>query len=144
MGIIAVSTPLSAENSLPERNPIKRQKTVKSNALVINKGVPIETYINPMQPALSKLKMKRIVEINTSSIFESNYLDLICNTSWFFQTESNTRPNWSGYMQNVSEGPYPGSSHITYLPIIDLNPNDETCIFSILLFLKKNSQNFSI
>ena len=61
-----------------------------------------------------------------------------------FKTQSHLRSNWSGYMQNISDGAYPGPSHISFLPIIDLNPNDETCIYSTLLFIQKQATYLNI
>ena len=40
-------------------------------------------------------------------------------------------------MQNISKGEHPGQSKITYLPIINLNPTKEKCIYSTLLFIQE-------
>lgn len=46
-----------------------------------------------------------------------------------------SRPGWSEFMADVSVGVYPGKSVINFLPKIDLNPNEITCIYSTLRFV---------
>ena len=43
-----------------------------------------------------------------------------------------------------SKGNYPGVSTITYLPIIDLPPDDETYIYSTLLFVQNQAASLNI
>ena len=38
----------------------------------------------------------------------------------------------------------PAESHNEFQPIIDLNPNDETCIYSTLLFVIKQAQRYNV
>ena len=47
-------------------------------------------------------------------------------------------------MQMNYIGTYPGVSTITFLPIIDLPPGDETCIYSTLLFIQQQSSYLNI
>ena len=46
-----------------------------------------------------------------------------------------SRPGWSGMMQAVHQDPHPGKASITFLPMIDLNPNDMSCVYSTLRFV---------
>jgi len=45
------------------------------------------------------------------------------------------RPNWSGYMQTVCVGPHAPVAKVCMLPIVDLKPSDESCIYSTLLYV---------
>ena len=45
------------------------------------------------------------------------------------------RPLWSGFMQMVHQGDHPQPSSVMFLPIIDLDPNDPTCIYSTLNYV---------
>ena len=65
-------------------------------------------------------------------------LDLLWHT--FFFTADNLRPSWSGYMANVCSGDYPRKSTVTFLPIIDLDPSDMSCVYSTLLFVIDQSK----
>ena len=60
-------------------------------------------------------------------------LDLFWHTLLVFRGKR--RPGWSGFMTDISVGDYPGKSYVSFLPIIDLDPTDMTCIFSTLLFV---------
>ena len=47
-------------------------------------------------------------------------------------------------MQNISKGKYPGQPKITYMPIIDLNPTKQKCIYSTLLLIQEQAQTLNI
>ncbi|CAC5372589.1 unnamed protein product [Mytilus coruscus] len=51
-------------------------------------------------------------------------------------------PGWSGYMQMVQEETCPGKSSFVFLPIIDLNPSDLSCIYSTLKFICKEAHRY--
>ena len=45
--------------------------------------------------------------------------------------------NWSGFMQHVFTGAYKvDEDDVTILPLIDLNPSDETTLYSCILFIE--------
>ena len=48
-------------------------------------------------------------------------------------------PSWSGFMQMVRNGSYPGQSSVVMMPMIDLNPSDMSCIYSTLKFVAVQS-----
>ena len=62
----------------------------------------------------------------------------------YFRNSSDYRPYWSGFMQNLSKGEYPDQPKIRYLPIIDLNPTREKCIYSTLLFIQQQAKKLNI
>jgi hypothetical protein len=72
-------------------------------------------------------------------------IDLIWHAGYYFQEDLGTRANWAGFMQDVcvSTNRHPVSD-IRMLPIIDLNPNDMSCIFSTLTFLEKQAKLLSM
>ena len=74
----------------------------------------------------------------------TNYVDNLWQASWYFRNNSNYSPNWSGFMQKISKGEYPDQSKIRYLPIIDLNPTKEKCIYSTLLFIQEQAKKLNI
>ena len=49
------------------------------------------------------------------------------------------RAGWSGMMQTVQISSHPGKSTVYFLPMIDLNPSDMSCIYSTLLFVCKQA-----
>ena len=63
---------------------------------------------------------------------------------FFFSKSQDQRPYWSGYMQSVSTGNYSGISTVTFLTIIDLDPNNYSCIYSTLMFIDQQSHALNI
>ena len=71
--------------------------------------------------------------------------DLLWHSGWIFSTVK-PRPNWSGFMQHMfcdSQNTV-SKSEILYLPIIGLNPSNETCIYSTLLFIQSQAGALNI
>ncbi len=64
-------------------------------------------------------------------------LDILWKTSILF------RFSRSGMMQFVQKGDHPGMSSIMFLPMIDMNPSDATCIYSTLKFLAEHARRHS-
>jgi len=57
-------------------------------------------------------------------------IDILWKTTWLLK-DTCTRSSWNGTMQMINTcGEYPGQSSIVFMPMIDLNPSDETCIYS--------------
>lgn len=80
-------------------------------------------------------------KLNSNEIRDTySDLDLLWKTSW---SGSTTRPGWSGMMQLVQNGSFPEKATVTFLPIIDMNPTDLTCIFSTLYFISKDASKFN-
>ena len=52
-------------------------------------------------------------------------LDILWKTSILFRF---SRPSWSGMTQFLQKGKHPGMSSIRFLPMIDMNPSDATCV----------------
>ena len=57
-----------------------------------------------------------------------------------FNFPNYTRPGWSGLMQAYRKGAFPRKSEVTLFPIINLNPNDYSCIYSTLRFVIDQSK----
>ena len=47
---------------------------------------------------------------------------------------SPSNSEWSGTMQLIRHGVYSGKSTIKFQPIIDMDPTNESCIYSALHF----------
>ena len=50
--------------------------------------------------------------------------DLLWHIGWYFRDESEPRPNWCGFMQDVTSGSHLPASDIRLLSMIDMNPSD--------------------
>ena len=105
---------------------------MRVNGLIKDKGVPIFPYISPPNKGLASVFYKPIVQLQYPYTLPSMLCsNLLWHSGWVF-SHAKPRPNWSGFMQHIfcdSQNSV-SKSEILYLPIIDLNPSDETCIFS--------------
>ena len=54
------------------------------------------------------------------------------------------RPAWSGMMQLVQQGVYSEKSTVMFLPMIDMNPSDASCIYSTLVFVSEHARCYNI
>jgi len=111
-----------------------------------NRGVEIIPYHQ-----IGKIgKDLKIDPISTITSFKaesrmSNY-DLLWHSRWFLSSEKQPRSNWSGFMQCATIlAPQKGShSSIKFLPIIDLSPSNESCIYSTLLFIIEQANKMNV
>ena len=126
MGIIAISS------SKLKYDAIKR---LKHNNKVDLSASSVKITLNdgPSFHGLSKVKLRPIKNLTLQTMHapERN-LDLLWHASWFFASRNNHRPNWSGYMMHVTSQATTvyESASLKFLPIIDLNPSDQTRIYS--------------
>ena len=141
MGIISPTTNKFGPSYPSKLTPIKqRNKLRKVNDVISHQGIPIKSYILSSTTGLSKLVFKERCRLDVIREFRtSNRLGILWNTAIFLRN-SGSRPNWTGYMTQVCDGIYPGKSTVSFLPIIDLNPSDLSCIYSTLSFIIEQSK----
>ncbi len=131
MGIISIHPPLNKTNSKIPR--------IKANLRDIKDlaSVEIIPYIQKVTPCVSLEYMK----LDKTEIQDPNSdLDLLWKVSW---TETGVRPGWLGMMQLVQKGQHSGKATVNFLPMIDMNPTDLTCINSTLHFICKDGQKYN-
>jgi len=56
----------------------------------------------------------------------------------------NPKPGWNGMMQNICIGTHPGQSTVMFLPMIDMDPTDITCIYSTLSFICDQASRYEV
>lgn len=132
MGIIGAITPGTRTNkSVPNR-------AVTNNEILEAGKIPIYHY-DPVEDN-RKLRYKELTDLKVVDSLKN--LDILWKIS-----ESITRsPNagWLGTMQNVfSDGSHPGQSSIVFLPMINMDPGDESCIYSTLRFVAEQAMRYN-
>lgn len=142
MGIIAVATPLSTD-MLPQEPLVKRStKRLKVNQLIKNKGIPIIPYNGPSVRDLPKFTFVPLQELQVSFTLPRGLSsDMLWQISWIldvFQTQ------WSGFMSLIDNNEKPTKQNTYFQPMIDLNPNDETCVYSTLLYVQSHATKLGI
>ena len=68
-------------------------------------------------------------------------LDILWKTSILFGLP---RPAWSGMMQLVHRGHHPGKSSVMFLPMIDMNRSDVTCVYSTLKYVCEHARRHDV
>ena len=68
-------------------------------------------------------------------------LDILWKTSILF---GSPRPSWSSMMQFVHHGDHPGKSSVMFLPMIDMNLTDVSCIYSTLIFITEHAHRYNV
>jgi len=63
---------------------------------------------------------------------------------FLFADDMKPCPGWSGFIQQVTRGQYSSAAVVQMMPLIDMNPGDETCIYStvFLLLTRQRSSAF--
>ena len=144
MGIIVSTTGGDVQDFvLPA---VKRNKKLLNDSVIQGKGVPIVQYRNSAKSNDSLgFKFINLSNLSLDSLHRpaDSKLDLLWHVSHFRGIKA-TRPGWSGYMQEISQGEFPGRSQINMLPIIDLDPSNMTCIYSTLLFVCDQAKRFEV
>jgi len=95
---------------------------------------------------LLKLKFKPILQLaSVHSLPSAISYNQIWQFNWFFSSPADPRPNWAGFMQEVTSGfSIQREDSINFLPIIDLNPSDENCIYSTLIFVIDQAKQMNV
>lgn len=122
MGMIAAVTP-----AVRTSRSIKRDSTVTAEQVKSVGRIPVKMFSS----STSQLNLHYgLLKTNHSTV--NPFLDLLWKLSWPLRSP---RPGWSGAMQAVCDGHYPGQSCFTFLPMIDMDPTDMSCVFTTLHFL---------
>ena len=122
---------------------IIKLKCVTASSLVKNRAIPIISYHTPDESGLWNLPFKSLNSLPYPNVVSSpTCLDTIWHAGLYLANSNSKRPNWSGFMQAVyvPAGSYPHPADIHVLPIIDLNPNNVTCIYSTLCFIENQAK----
>ena len=69
-------------------------------------------------------------------------IDILWKTTWLFRDD---RTSCTGTMQMIiNKGEYTGQSSVVFMHMIDLNPSDETCIYSTLLWVSEHAKRYNV
>ena len=148
MGIIAATSYNSRGESERGQGEIIRRlkKRLLVKEAVEGKEVPLFTFIRPKKPGISEFTFRPILHLKRPYVLPSTiYSDLLWQSGWIFSSEAKPRPNWTGFMQLITSAESaPPKSDVFLLPIIDLSPTDENCIYSTLKFIESQAQMLNI
>ena len=131
MGMIAAITPSQEMSRVVPRKLVTPDKIIKQGRIKTTQ------YNYPkVQRPLTYDDLSPLNAI-TSSGEPKMLTDILWKVSPFLKWP---RPGWAGFMQMVHKGNHPGKATTVFLPMIDLDPSDVTCIYSTLLFLSDQAR----
>ena len=110
-------------------------------------GVPIIPCTKVSKTGLLNIKLHPINEMKKTCSFSSmETYNLLWHSAWMFSPPETPRPNWSGFLQCSTKSfcPTYQRSEVSFLPIIDLNSSNETCIYSTLTFIIAQSKKLNV
>ena len=145
MGIIAVSSPKDAVPLQTRARVIPRLPRITANEVVKDKGLTIMPYMGHAKRALSSIIYDPILHLQVPYTLQPDVSsDLIWHAGWLACGAGAPRPSWSGFMQHVFSYEGHAKSEVLFLPIVDLNPSNETCIYSTLLYIENQALQLGI
>jgi len=153
MGMISMTTPCgsglhttaveSVACGMYGNKPVKRLQRAAVDTIACAKVVKIHHFSTPNIPPLLNIHFKPVVELHFPYVQPPSInLDLLWKAGWYFCGESEPRPSWSGFMQNVVLAEHHSPTNIHFLPIIDMHPSDKS--LSTLLFIINQAKLLNI
>ena len=132
MGMIAAITPgTRSSRSIP------RVKVTPLDVAIVGR-VQIR-YHKEERRGMTAVTYQKFVNLQAKNNCEN--LDVLWKTSILF---GSPRPAWSGMMQFVHHGDHPGKASVMFLPMIDLNSSDTTCIYSTLTYVCEHARRHGV
>jgi hypothetical protein len=143
MGIISASMSTSGKPQMCSTPVDRLSHRLLSAEVVKNRRIEIVQYHGGERSWLMSISMQPIDQLHKPiECLHLSNLNLLWHAGWF--TVDVKRPNWSGFMQDVCYGDHSSAAIIQFLPILDLNPSDETCIHSTLLHVIDQAKQLGI
>ena len=118
MGILASVTKGTFSSQRVPRMKVDTQDILRASRIPIH-------YHEAVGEIVSSIKYNPLISVE--AIDPTENFDIIWRTSVLFRPR---RPNWSGMMQVLHHGEHPGKASFVFLPMIDMDPNNPTCIFN--------------
>ena len=131
MGIVATKTP-----GTMTCKPIPKVNVTAADIAAVGR-INIEHF--KASHTVQQLMYQPMVNLRTRD--PTINIDVLWKTSLLLQSP---RPSWSGMMQMVNKGEYPGQSSVSFLPMIDMNPSDPSCVYSTLRFVCDHAAQYSV
>ena len=144
LGVISVSTSLTDQATRCEA-PVRRLKRLPSAAVTVNRSIPIQHFTGDVKQSLASVTMKPVCHLKQPVVLPPIWTaSLVWHVTWFFSKPDIPRPNWSGYMQTVSDGDHSKPAVVDMKPLIDIKPTDNSCIYSTLVFACEQAQQLNV
>ena len=137
---------MSAVATLPVgKFQIQRQTRVKVSALIGDADLLKVKHIRSAMTALSPIKFEPIMNLMRPHIIPapSFYSNLMWQSARAFGGDKPS-PNWSGYMEHFHKDHEADKWSVHILPFMDLNPTEESNIYTCLKFIEDQARTLEI
>ena len=131
MGIIACITPGTQQNK-----PVPKIQVTAADIAAVGR-INIQYFMIP--PIRAPIVYQPLALLPADN--KTSQLDVLWKTSLLLHSQ---RPSWSGMMQILHLDEHPGRASVTFLPMIDLDPSDESCIYSTLRFVATHALQYDV
>ncbi len=133
MGIISACTPASTAKRIPlPRRNVSNEEIANASRIDIN------YYHEKESTGLAKMNFEELIHIHHIPDPAASF-NIIWKSSLMLKCE---RPGWNGLMQLIHKGRHPGKASVMFLPMIDLNPSDMSCIYTTLHFVSAQAEKY--
>ena len=130
MGILAGTTPAVIREQAIKRTHVSCETLIDLSKIDIS-------YYKPRISTSSPLMFNPLKPVEVTDI--SRPISLLSSLTWPRLTMG-----WSSMCQMIANGVFPDKSSFEFLPMIDLNPSDLTCIYSTLNFICKEAKKYNV
>lgn len=132
MGIIKALNP-----RIKRRTLIPRMAVTSADLKAVSR-VPIQFY-GRNSNVLAKITFDTLSDLVLDD--PTRNCELIWKIAMPLRTQT---PAWSGFMQAIHKSEHAGPSSFIFLPMIDMDPNDMSCILSTLSFVCNDAKKHSV
>ncbi|KAK7096605.1 hypothetical protein V1264_005881 [Littorina saxatilis] len=122
---------------IKNRSSIARKTEVRLEEVMKKARVKISFY-DEVCEALASITYEKLSTVLVED--PTKEVEVLWKSAWLLRPQ---RPFWSGVMQAVHNGDFPGQSSIVFLPMFDLKPSDKTCVYSTLLFHSAEARRYN-
>jgi hypothetical protein len=130
-----------AVSVIPTETAVPRLCRCKQAIIVHNRSIPIVHYSVCNRSPLSSLSFRSWLELQMPyALPDGCQLDVLWQVGCFVKGFDGKHPSWTSFMHDLSAAESGVSNFVNVTdfrmcPILDLNPNDMTCIYSTLLYI---------
>ncbi len=132
MGMIAATTPAIVNDRSVPRITVSAEDISAVGMINILPSIPTT---DGMQ-SLTYSELHVIHKEDSSSILDDLWK--------IFLSVLSARPGWSGIMQMVNKGIHPGESSILFLPMLDMDSGNMSCVYTTLDFICRHASYYQV
>jgi hypothetical protein len=131
VGVIAVTTATSGKIITPSKVIPRLSRKLSVAKVIADRSIAIVPYYGSAKSGLTSVSFRALRKLSQPVVLPPICsLNILWHVTSVLGKSDVMHPNWSGYMQGICTGQqYSSKADIQMLPMIDLKPTDESCIY---------------